>query len=404
MGQMQYMRGSQPGSPALGTLGTGDLVRVLDAALNAGFTSQSITSIARVGTTATATKVAHGFLDQQLVLIAGATPVAYNGVFRITLIDADHFSYQVAGSPTTPPTGSITGAVAPLGGATPWGIAFTATNQRAYRAPSGNRYYLMVNDSANTNTATVRAFTAMTGVITGTGPFPTVTQSSTNLRWPRPDPTTLANVSAPDDSWIVVGDEKRFYLGICLQSTGYRHWFYFGDFQSYKSGDVYNSLFGGAANTDGSDNISLSGINFSNSQAGSQGAGAFYSFFWAAARAYDQTTLSKICATLMPFGANSPPRSQIYTGSTDGESSPITAGIELGFCEIVESKTAASTYWRRGRLPNLCSWSNPDFVNNDGKVYSGIPNFPPILLVRGFYYTPTDGIMFPINDWDTVIT
>ena len=60
------------------------------------------------GVTATATLVAHGYLDGDVVIIAGAVPTAYNGSPNISYVDADHFSWQVAGAPATPATGVIT--------------------------------------------------------------------------------------------------------------------------------------------------------------------------------------------------------------------------------------------------------------------------------------------------------
>lgn len=58
-------------------------------------------------TTATVTHTAHGFTTGQYVTIAGASPVAYNGTYLITVTDADHFTYTFAGG-TSPATGTIT--------------------------------------------------------------------------------------------------------------------------------------------------------------------------------------------------------------------------------------------------------------------------------------------------------
>ena len=76
-----------------------------------GFTSTSAATsiaIARVGTVATVTQAGHGFQDFDLILIAGATQTAYNGNKRITVVDADTYTFTVAGSPATPATGSPT--------------------------------------------------------------------------------------------------------------------------------------------------------------------------------------------------------------------------------------------------------------------------------------------------------
>jgi hypothetical protein len=71
-------------------------------------TAKTLTSIARVGSTATATLVAHGFIAGDFVTIAGATPAGYNGVKEVLTAVADSFTFAVDSALTTPPTGTIT--------------------------------------------------------------------------------------------------------------------------------------------------------------------------------------------------------------------------------------------------------------------------------------------------------
>ena len=70
----------------------------------------AITALTRVSTTATAQVASTaGLANGNSVTIAGATPVAYNGIQGpITVVDATHFTFPIAGSPTTPATGTIT--------------------------------------------------------------------------------------------------------------------------------------------------------------------------------------------------------------------------------------------------------------------------------------------------------
>lgn len=405
MGQMNFFYGNQPGAPALGTLGTGDLARVLDAALVNGFTAQSVTGITRSGTTVTVNQVAHGLYAKQRVIIAGAAQTDYNGTWRIdSIVDADNYTYTIGTTPTTPATGTITAALAGLG----WGIAFTATNQRAYRAATGLRHYLMVNDNSNVNTCIVRGFTAMTAVTTGTGPFPTTAQSDTNLRWLRPDPTLFPSTSAPNDSWVVVGDDKRFFIGICNSFSGARYWHGFGEFQSFRSVDAYNTFIMGCANSDGTDVLNPSavvGIYGGYINPNSQGTDAYYTTGLAFARAANQTTLSYIGGYFSGFVNNTQSASSNAGAVVAGTGSPITGGIELSFMDVVETTTAGSgIYNRRGRLPVFCPWQYPDFPNNDGATYTGLVNFPDILLVRGWHTDANSGLIFPIGDWDTVLS
>lgn len=73
--------------------------------------SASITSITRSDTTATVTfAAAHGLSDGDPVLIAGANQADYNGIKQVNRSSATVVTFHVENSPTTPATGTITGA------------------------------------------------------------------------------------------------------------------------------------------------------------------------------------------------------------------------------------------------------------------------------------------------------
>lgn len=67
----------------------------------------TVTSITRIGSTATVTRTAHGFTSGTSVLISGATETAYNGTFVISNVTANTFDYTPSGDSATPATGSI---------------------------------------------------------------------------------------------------------------------------------------------------------------------------------------------------------------------------------------------------------------------------------------------------------
>ena len=69
---------------------------------------KSVTSLTSSSGVATAAVTAHGYADGDPVLIAGATPSDYNGIFNITRVDANTFTYPVASGITTPATGTLT--------------------------------------------------------------------------------------------------------------------------------------------------------------------------------------------------------------------------------------------------------------------------------------------------------
>ena len=68
-----------------------------------------IDSISRSSTTATVTTTnPHGLISGRQIIIAGATPSAYNGEKIITVTGTTTFTYSIAGSPSTPAGGTKT--------------------------------------------------------------------------------------------------------------------------------------------------------------------------------------------------------------------------------------------------------------------------------------------------------
>jgi len=83
---------------------------------------ETVTEITRVDTTATVAHTAHGLVDGKKVMIKGANQQAYNGVFVITYINANSYSYAVSGSPATPATGTIKATGVVIDGTTAAGV------------------------------------------------------------------------------------------------------------------------------------------------------------------------------------------------------------------------------------------------------------------------------------------
>ncbi|HYT15404.1 MAG TPA: hypothetical protein VEL80_03340 [Burkholderiales bacterium] len=69
------------------------------------YTMSSSSSLA--GTTAQATSVAHGFSSGQSVTISGATVLAYNGTFTITVLDGNTFTYALPSGQSVSAGGSV---------------------------------------------------------------------------------------------------------------------------------------------------------------------------------------------------------------------------------------------------------------------------------------------------------
>ena len=73
-----------------------------------------VSSLQRLGATATATSAGHRLAVGMVVTIAGATPGAYNGTATVTAVTANTFQYQLAADPGVNATGSITATTVPL--------------------------------------------------------------------------------------------------------------------------------------------------------------------------------------------------------------------------------------------------------------------------------------------------
>ena len=123
-----------------------------------------------------------------------------------------------------------------------WTKPFTGTNLAAFRPAAGNRHYLWVDDTGTTS-ARVRGFEVMTDVNTGTGPFPTDVQVSGGCY------TVKSNAASSDArGWVVVADEKRFWLvsaqsvSTIAASTSLGLGMFFGDIVSAKAGDAFCTL------------------------------------------------------------------------------------------------------------------------------------------------------------------
>ena len=68
-----------------------------------------LVSLTRSGTVATAvTRIAHGYNSTDYATIAGADQAGFNGRMKVTVVDANTFTYTVANTVTTPATGHPT--------------------------------------------------------------------------------------------------------------------------------------------------------------------------------------------------------------------------------------------------------------------------------------------------------
>lgn len=252
---VKVFRSTDFGAPA-NTNAAGALIAILDACLVTGYGSQTAT-ITRTDTTATVTlPVAHTLKSDTFVRISGANQADYNGDFAITVTGANTFTYQVANSPVTPATGTITSKVAPAN----WTKPFSGTNLAAYKQGAGsNGMYLRVSDTT-TSLPRAKAFESMTDVNTGLGDFPTETQVAGGKYLPKSD-------SATAQDWIIIANEKLVFIMPRLNSNTI-YPIAFGDIISVKSGDSFNTVFCGLSSQSDNTPVTLSPYANSTSEAG----------------------------------------------------------------------------------------------------------------------------------------
>lgn len=123
-----------------------------------------------------------------------------------------------------------------VGTGTHWEKVYTGTNKAVYRATTGNRFYLRVDDTLG-ETAYIRGYESMTDVDTGTNPFPMDTQQVTYAR-------AVKKEVGADTRWWAVGDSQWISMLNSHDSTYEECLVYwgFGDVATSPTTDNYNTL------------------------------------------------------------------------------------------------------------------------------------------------------------------
>ena len=194
------------GAPQLSS-SEGTLISVLDACLVNGYGTVTINPLVVSGNVATGTVSAgHGFSmlgsTGPVITIAGATPSALNGEWRIASVpNSTTFTFATSGISDQTATGTITAKRTPAG----WQKAFSGTNKAAYRTASllGPRAYLRIDDTYTSTIARARGYANMTDVDTGTDPFPTLAQVGADS----------AQFGRETYRWFVAADDRFLWWG-----------------------------------------------------------------------------------------------------------------------------------------------------------------------------------------------
>lgn len=275
---IKIYRSTDAGAPSL-TGQAGSMVTVLDAVLVNGYNTVSISSITRVGATATVVcAAAHGLSTGDSALIAGAAETDYNIDTVVTVVNTTTFTYTVANSPATPATGTITVKRAPAG----FTKTFAGMNKAVYRTNdlTSNRMYLRCDDTGGSTggggEARMYGYETMSSVDAGTNPFPTAAQSANGYFW-RKSSTTDATARS---WWIITNGKLVYYFNQynlvaadAMNNPAFSG--AFGDFLSYKAGDAYSTLLTGCT-TPGATSFAPCGL-FSSMVASISNPGSFSS-------------------------------------------------------------------------------------------------------------------------------
>lgn len=229
----------------------GDAITLLDACLVSGFNSRTATSVTVTSNVATVTfSGAFGWLVNQVVEIAGATPAALNGWKRVTAVSGNTLTFAAPGVSNQTATGTISCKTPGLG----WQKVFTGTNVAVYRPTdvSGTRLFLRVDDSgtaSDARRARARGFETMSDVNTGTGPFPTDAQISGGLYWWKSN-----TADTTQRQWAMVGDPAGFFVSARAFGSGFPSEWSFGDIASFQTADAYRCLISGEVSNSGPGN------------------------------------------------------------------------------------------------------------------------------------------------------
>lgn len=240
---VKYFNSAMTGAPPLSGE-AGKLIAVLDACLVDGFGSVTLDSLVVASNVATGTVSAgHNFAmvgnTGPVVTIAGATPSALNGEWRIASVPGSTtFTFATTGISDQTATGTITAKRSPAG----WTKAYSGTNKAAYSRTAQEATAMLlrvVDDGSVSNggqTAGVQMYESMSNVDTGTAATP---GSLANSLWWKSDAASTAT-----RQWALFADSLCMYLFLCPSNNTDRFiLFLFGDLIPTHSVDSYHCVF-----------------------------------------------------------------------------------------------------------------------------------------------------------------
>jgi hypothetical protein len=374
---VKYFDSTMPDAPVL-TGTPGATIALLDACLVNGWGLKTLDSLVVAGNVATATiSTGHAAQPRGVILIAGATPAALNGEWRVVNTTANTVTFTTAGIADQTATGAITLKIAPAG----WAKLHSGTNLAVYQStdPAGTQMCLRVDD---TGTTTCRAvgYESMSSADVGLQPFPTAAQRAGGVWWQK---SNTANTDPR--AWSLAADGRLFYYGKAYSSNqGVQDIAVFGDIASVKSVDPYACvLFGMDTSSVGTPEAarqlcvmytpSLSGLYAARSHSGIGGSAQCSRFF--------ATIGTRANAQTFSGALSGPP----YPNPADG-------GLYLSPLQMAEGLDLIQPNALRGAFPGYycCPQQIPVGTLNTGDRVAAETALPgrTLVVVQSFYSTP----------------
>ena len=273
-----------------------------------------------------------------------------------------------------------------------WTKAFSGTNLAAYRQGAGSMCYLRVDDGTGSFKVKMRGYESMTDIDTGVNAFPTTAQLANGVYV-----ALSTSVTAVQKSWIVLADNKRFYLwtgasvltaaSALSASTTWQGLFFFGDIVSFRPGDAYCCQIAGSESASTATERfgiggAISGVN----------AGCFIARN--AAQAVGAINNNR---SFDYYGSNS--SSTMGSSSCVAYPDPISGGINLSRVHV---SNGSATVGVRGRMPGMFAPLNA-LPGNNGDTFSGTGDLAGrtfILLDCGFWSTRCRVALETSDTWD----
>lgn len=233
-----------------------------------------------------------------------------------------------------------------------WAKEFSGTNKAAYRAATGNRMRLRVDDTG-TQEARCIGYETMSDVDTGTGLFPTTVQLSGGMFMRKSN--SADSTARP---WICYASTTVFYffsfaaqtvIGSTASTDGQ---IFFGDFDSYLSGDVFNTMICGGSATGSVSSMGAQAASVTSGSTAVSGTTGLY-----AARAFTQigTAIKLGRKSRSMFEANDVTLSRGSSLNGSIYPDPIVGGLLMSPIDLWEETSAGpvNNFSRRGKLKGM---------------------------------------------------